>query len=387
VISALPEPVYLYAPKDDPFHRSSWRTPYPEAEWTDLRSAFVRSSDLGVSFMFALSPLGAGALAADSATARAKLRRALSNGADGVAILFDDLDGPGPDASLATRQAEFVIDATEGLDCEVHVCPTVYCVAQSRRWRSAKSYLDTLGSILPKQVGLFWTGDDVISRDMDSDVMKRALEALGREPLVWDNYLADDYALRRIYLASAAGRVPQSGHGGYFLNPSAVGAAALWQTSRFVEELASGTESAPRIPEIVSGHPGWSWMERFHHDPWSIPEWTTRMLKQLSEALDSGGRVAASTQLLDELETAKGEMAELCSAAVSMPGGHDLQPYIRDLTRMLGIAIESLGEDSFRDAGDHLRYLLLERLPYEHPLAHRLRDLASGGAPSAGDDR
>jgi len=51
-----------------------------------------------------------------------------------------------------------------------------------------------------------------------------------------------------------------------------------------------------------------------------------------------------------------------------LSGGFDLLPHALDLRRMLSIAFRSLSEG---DAG-MLRYLLEERLPYEHPLARAL---------------
>ena len=33
---------YIYAPKDDPYHRENWRDPYPEAELAELRSLLKR---------------------------------------------------------------------------------------------------------------------------------------------------------------------------------------------------------------------------------------------------------------------------------------------------------------------------------------------------------
>jgi hyaluronoglucosaminidase len=35
---------YLYAPKDDPYHRKRWRLPYPREQWRDL-ARLIRAGD------------------------------------------------------------------------------------------------------------------------------------------------------------------------------------------------------------------------------------------------------------------------------------------------------------------------------------------------------
>lgn len=47
---------YIYAPKDDPYHRARWREPYPEEKLSKLASLSKLAKTQGVRFIFAISP-------------------------------------------------------------------------------------------------------------------------------------------------------------------------------------------------------------------------------------------------------------------------------------------------------------------------------------------
>ena len=47
---------YIYAPKDDPYHRDKWREPYPEEKIKDLKNLIKISEENEVRFIFAVSP-------------------------------------------------------------------------------------------------------------------------------------------------------------------------------------------------------------------------------------------------------------------------------------------------------------------------------------------
>ncbi|MBQ9478849.1 MAG: beta-N-acetylglucosaminidase domain-containing protein, partial [Selenomonadaceae bacterium] len=47
---------YIYAPKDDPYHRAQWREPYPDDQLERLRELIGAADRNGVEFIFAVSP-------------------------------------------------------------------------------------------------------------------------------------------------------------------------------------------------------------------------------------------------------------------------------------------------------------------------------------------
>src|SRR3569832_206245 len=47
---------YVYAPKDDPYHRRPWREPYPAAELARIADLAGMATGLGLRFVHALHP-------------------------------------------------------------------------------------------------------------------------------------------------------------------------------------------------------------------------------------------------------------------------------------------------------------------------------------------
>ena len=47
---------YIYAPKDDPYHREQWREPYPQSEMDRMQELIDTANENKVDFVFALSP-------------------------------------------------------------------------------------------------------------------------------------------------------------------------------------------------------------------------------------------------------------------------------------------------------------------------------------------
>ena len=47
---------YIYAPKDDPYHRDQWRDPYPQEEMARMQELINTANENKVDFVFAISP-------------------------------------------------------------------------------------------------------------------------------------------------------------------------------------------------------------------------------------------------------------------------------------------------------------------------------------------
>ena len=47
---------YLYAPKDDPYHREKWRIPYPRKEWQQLKQLIKAARRHNIDFVYGFHP-------------------------------------------------------------------------------------------------------------------------------------------------------------------------------------------------------------------------------------------------------------------------------------------------------------------------------------------
>jgi hyaluronoglucosaminidase len=111
-----------------------------------------------------------------------------------LAILFDDMRGD--TADLADRQVEIVEWVAERTRAErLLVCPSYYSddpVLDRVFGQRPEGYLETLGRRLDPSIEVFWTGEEVCSRELSAGHLRRVAEQIGRKPFLWDNYPVND---------------------------------------------------------------------------------------------------------------------------------------------------------------------------------------------------
>jgi hypothetical protein len=201
VIDAMSElglGAYLYAPKDDPLHRSMWRVPYDADAIARFGTLAARARASGVQFLFGVSPFldfHADVDADYDALAR-KLGTLLDAGASGIAILADDLGVVTIDAALGAQQAAVVSRVLDALapahpGVTVWFVPTVYDDAILAGAPQGTEYLMALRA-LPPEVRILWTGLDTGSATLTGADLLSLRFLIDRDPLIWDNEWAND---------------------------------------------------------------------------------------------------------------------------------------------------------------------------------------------------
>jgi hypothetical protein len=206
---------YVYAPKDDPKHRDSWREPYG-AETLDGFSRLLAEGGLGVGF--AISP-GLSidyASADDRAALAAKVDQVVGLGIDLIVLALDDIpfrDGLGVDhARLTTWLHEHLAGRASLL-----LVPTEYVGVRHT------PYLDAVAEGVPADVPIGWTGVSVVNDEITADDARARAAALGgRAPLLWDNFPVNDgIMVDRMFLGPLWGRDPELVDlcSGYLANP------------------------------------------------------------------------------------------------------------------------------------------------------------------------
>ena len=187
---------YLYAPKADVYLRRRWREPHPPELQTSLRALAAATRAARMRFGVGLSPFEAWLDFGDAARGALadKLRFLDDVGVDDLAVLFDDMRGDLPD--LAARQLEIVdFVARHTRASRIIVCPTYYSddpVLDRVFGRRPTHYLEQLGADLDPEIHLFWTGEEVVSRQISIAHLEQVARVLRRKPFLWDNYPVND---------------------------------------------------------------------------------------------------------------------------------------------------------------------------------------------------
>ena len=187
---------FHYAPKADPWLRRRWQERHPEAVLAELADLSGHCRGLGMRFGVGLSPYELYRdFSGDAKRAFVdKVRSLDAIGINDLAILFDDTRGDVPE--LAAREAEIVHAAQDNTRASrVLMCPTYYSddrmldVVFGQR---PNVYLEDLGRRLDPKVRVYWTGEEICSREFSPGHLTRVAEALGRKPTLWDNYPVND---------------------------------------------------------------------------------------------------------------------------------------------------------------------------------------------------
>lgn len=197
--------VYIYGPKDDPYHRDHWREPYPDTEAARIRELVDRAKARGVHFYWAIHPgIDIKWTDADRDALVAKLEKMYDLGVRAFAVFFDDIWGEG---TKADKQAALLNYVDDNFIAKKHdVAPLIMCPTEyNRSWASDKGgYLRTLGTEMNKDVEIMWTGNTVV-HCIDKESMQWINQRIDRKGYIWWNFPVSDYVRDHILLGPTYG--------------------------------------------------------------------------------------------------------------------------------------------------------------------------------------
>ncbi len=394
---------YLYAPKDDRWHRQKWREPYPQTEADMLQALVADAQQRGIQFVYALAP------GLDLDWTNDTDRRALTQkfasvqrlGAQHFALLFDDIPYAPDRAGQARGQVEathHVVDHLwpEGQAGLMLLCPTEYCGDRAQPSVPASPYLRTLGEGLRSSVHILWTGPQVISPDISVSHVVEVNAALGRPVLLWDNLHANDFTLHRAHLGPYAGR-PLALRGqvaGILSNPN----NQLELNTPGLASLADYARAAPDwTPEASLKRALETWLPEFGggstpsvtpgdlrlvahmlYLPGGLGPQARRLLRAAEQLVDPQTGDGARAARAGELRTAHRRVMAVLRALEAGDNRDllfDLHPYLADAAEELNrltVGVTQRGEDDPARFG--YRGSLADRLMalgWEAPHAHR----------------
>ncbi|MBI1993526.1 MAG: beta-N-acetylglucosaminidase domain-containing protein [Deltaproteobacteria bacterium] len=231
---------YLYAPKDDPYHRERWKEPYPEREWEELLKLIHAAQKRRIDFVYGFHP-GKGLCFSEDEPIRillAKAQRFYDAGVRTFAVLFDDIpsrlehkeDQAEFDGSLAKAEAIWlrkILDRQPATWREVEwwICPSYYTEDPllARMFGAFEPrFLETLSENLPESVACFWTGPKVVPKTITLAHVRKVVKQLKHRLILWDNYPVNDLSMgKELHLSPLAGRDPRLPEAvyGYLNNP------------------------------------------------------------------------------------------------------------------------------------------------------------------------
>jgi hypothetical protein len=211
---------FVYAPKDDPYHRESWREPYPPAELARLGELVEAGRRHGVEVHWTIAPGLDVCHASDDDFARllAKAEQLWSVGVRAFHLLFDDIADElhcaadrerfGGEASPSAAAEAFLSNRfrREFLAPRPEAKPLVVCPIEYHGVHESP-YRETLGRELDAEALIWWTGPDVVPATITRADAAAAKAAFGgHELLLWDNYPVNDFEPSRLFLGPLLGR-------------------------------------------------------------------------------------------------------------------------------------------------------------------------------------
>ena len=219
---------YLYAPKDDLYHREKWDQPYPKKEWQQLVRLIRSAQKRKIDFVYGFHP-GKGLRFSDDQPVRrllAKAGRFYDRGVRAFAILFDDIpsrldhaeDRREFSGSLARAEGAWlakILAAQPAVwnDIEWWICPSYYTddPLLGRTFGPFEpSFLEKLAEHLPPSVACLWTGPKVVCKKISPADARRARRRIKRRLILWDNYPVNDLSMSaEMHLGPLTGRDPR----------------------------------------------------------------------------------------------------------------------------------------------------------------------------------
>ena len=231
---------YLYAPKDDPYHRKRWRAPYPKDIWRGLVGLIDTARRNRIDFVYGFHP-GEGLCFTDEQPVQLLLRKAARFYDAGVrtfAVLFDDIpsrlaherDRRAYRNSLGRAEGNWMAQLlaaqpSSWSDVEWWICPSYYTPDDllARVWGAFEpDFLDKLTLELPQEISCMWTGPAVVPEKITWTHMRAMQNRLRRRLILWDNYPVNDLSMAdELHVGPLRGRdprLPQAVYG-YLNNP------------------------------------------------------------------------------------------------------------------------------------------------------------------------
>ena len=261
---------YVYAPKDDPYHRGSWRTLYPDAEASNIKALAEVAKENNMEFCWTIHP-GAdydyttdsdgNGIVDDYEKIIAKFEQVYSLGVRQFGIGYDDLSDSIANgynhASLINDVYEYLTTKYDDIKPFITVA-TKYQNAVGDIW---DTYFKPFMETIPGDTIVLWTGENVWSA-ITKDYMEYPQTKTGvdKDLGVWWNFPVTDYYYGHLLMGSLDCLSNDVDNiASFFLNPMSEadaskvaiysGADYSWNTEAFDSEASWKRAIQELVPE------------------------------------------------------------------------------------------------------------------------------------------
>lgn len=209
--------IYIFAPKDDPYHNTEWRTPYPDEKLADIQKMVKAGAASKCRFAWAIHPFMNDAITLDDYDAgleaiQTKFQQLYDAGVRQFVLSADDA------SSQVTLQARLCEDMTkwvkehEGTYNLVFV-PQVYCTSAVSwsNWggSTVREYFSYFRDI--EDLEIMWTGEWVCHPASQSTITNFKDKTDGKEAFMWLNWPVNDVNHSRLVMGPAESGILEVG--------------------------------------------------------------------------------------------------------------------------------------------------------------------------------
>lgn len=369
---------YLYAPKDDPFHRERWDEPYPSEYLEHFESVQLLAEERGVRFIFGISP--GGTYDPDAGDFRAlmeKLESLYVRGIRHFCVLFDDVSGdsPGADPLVQSSVISAVWEQLQRLDGEATLCfvPSFYFGTAEQLENDdpppqlfayphpPSAYYEAYEAI-PEEVSIMWTGRRVTPSTIETGEALDFRAFVGRPVVIWDNALANDLLLsRELFLGPYLGRAPELAEAvdGILINPMTQAEASkvmLFSAARaFAGDGYDPWQAWEEAIEHVTPGGGTTelhrFAEHFQSHPFIGDNAESAALSAAMQRFLNDGSSSAESALREELLALSSNHALLTSGLSNAALRAELEEPSRKLSLLADAALKALDEWTLQQQG------------------------------------
>ncbi|WHY72102.1 beta-N-acetylhexosaminidase family protein [Fictibacillus enclensis] len=210
---------YVYAPKDDPYHREKWRTPYPQDKMEEIKQLVDAAKRNHITFTFAISP-GNSITFSDDTEFQDLMNKAQAVWEIGVrsfALYLDDIDPAlrfprdkekfGGDHNPPAAAQAFLLNRFNDEFIKTHPGAKPLITVPTEYYEEGTSpYREQFAALVQPDIIVQWTGIGVVApsiRVKDAQF----IHGIFQHPLlIWDNYPVNDFDRNRLFLAPLYGR-------------------------------------------------------------------------------------------------------------------------------------------------------------------------------------